>query len=136
MKMYLKIIALSSLFVIIQAIVSMNTTLLNTSCNNADDSIFLEQFGKYFIYLTLLNIVLFKMFDLLRINKNIIFLSLTLTTIACSFLVNYEIFIVRVSCWSTLDEKDLWQIPLFQSFIPNIILGILYYKYLNKSTSR
>ena len=47
MKMYLKIIALSSLFVIIQAIVSMNTTLLNTSCNNADDSIFLEEFGKY-----------------------------------------------------------------------------------------
>lgn len=135
MKMYLKIIALSSLFVIIQAIVSMNTNLLNTSCNNVDDSIFLEEFGKYFIYLSLLNIVLFKLFDLLSINKNIIFLSLTLTTIACSFLVNYEIFIVRVSCWSTFDEKDLWKIPLFQSFVPNIILGILYYKYLNKSTS-
>ena len=70
MKLYLKIIAFSSLFVIIQAIVSMNTTLLNTSCNNADDSIFLEEFGKYFIYLSLLNIVLFKLFDLLRINKN------------------------------------------------------------------
>ena len=103
--------------------------------NNADDSIFLEEFGKYFIYLSLLNIVLFKLFDLLSINKKIIFLSLTLTTIACSFLVNYEIFIDRVSCWSTFDEKDLWKIPLFQSLVPNIILGILYYKYLNKSTS-
>ena len=135
LKNYLKIIIANSIFIVLQAIISLNGDLLNLSCHKINDDIFFEEFFYYIILFNCIILSIYFLFNLLKTNIKIIFSISTLVLIACCITMNHDIFIDRVSCWSTYTYEETWKAIILFSIIPNVILAILYYLYLRKSTS-
>ena len=132
-KNYLKIFVANSIFIVLQAIISLNNDLLNLSCNKINDDVFFEEFFYYIILFNIIILTIYFIQNLLKINKKIIFSILTLVLIACCITMNHDIFIDRVSCWSTFTDEETWHTTLFISTVPNVILGVLYYFYFAKT---